>query len=119
MVHNMTMKKVNIFEAKAHLSECVDAVQRGERVVICRRNRPVAELRAVGSARTAPRPFGGAKGLTIRAAFYKELPGEWVDAFYGQPASGDSAPRSASRVAKRSTTSYSGRPRPARRERTR
>ena len=40
LVNNMTMKKVNIHEAKAKLSEYVDAVVRGEQVVICRRNRP-------------------------------------------------------------------------------
>ena len=33
MVQNMTMKKVNIFEAKARLSECIDAAQHGERIL--------------------------------------------------------------------------------------
>jgi prevent-host-death family protein len=79
----MTMKKVNIFEAKARLSECIDAVQLGERVVICRRNRPVAELQAIGVARTAPRPVGGAKGFTIPDAFFEALPDDVLDVFYG------------------------------------
>jgi prevent-host-death family protein len=43
----MTMIMVNIFEAKAKLSEYLEAVARGERVLICNRNRPVAELRAL------------------------------------------------------------------------
>ena len=77
------MKKVNIFEAKARLSECIDAVQKGEQVVICRRNRPVAELRAITMARTRPRPLGGAKGLEIPEAFFEPLPDDVVDAFYG------------------------------------
>jgi prevent-host-death family protein len=77
----MTMKKVNIFEAKAHLSEYVEAVLNGEEVVICRRNRPVAELRAVAAARTSPRPVGGAKRLVIPASFFDPLPDEIVDAF--------------------------------------
>ena len=50
----MTMFMVNIADAKAKLSEYVDAVGRGEQVIICNRNRPVAELRAIearGSAR--------------------------------------------------------------------
>lgn len=92
----MTVKKVNIFEAKAHLSECVDAVQRGEQVVICRRNRPVAELRAIGVVRTTPRPVDGAKGLEIPAAFFDQLPDDVVDVFYGE-----SSPRAPSRVAER------------------
>jgi antitoxin (DNA-binding transcriptional repressor) of toxin-antitoxin stability system len=49
------MIMVNIAEAKAKLSEFVDAVSRGESVVICNHNRPVAELRAIDAPRTAPR----------------------------------------------------------------
>ncbi len=78
------MKKVNIFEAKARLSECVDAVQRGEQVIICRRNRPVAELRAIGSARTTPRPIGGANSLEIPSAFFEPLPDDIVGGFQGE-----------------------------------
>jgi prevent-host-death family protein len=90
----MTMKKVNIFEAKARLSEFIDAVQRGDQVVICRRNRPVAELRAVSVARTTPRPVGGAKGLEIPTTFFEPLPDDLVDGFYG-----DAPRRTPSRVA--------------------
>ena len=43
----MTMLMVNIADAKAKLSEYLEAVARGETVVICRHNRPVAELRAI------------------------------------------------------------------------
>jgi antitoxin (DNA-binding transcriptional repressor) of toxin-antitoxin stability system len=46
---------VNIADAKAKLSEYVDAVGRGEQVIICNRNRPVAELRAIEAPRAAPR----------------------------------------------------------------
>jgi prevent-host-death family protein len=51
----MTMLMVNIAEAKAKLSEYVDAVAKGEHVIICNRNRPVAELRAIEAPRKAPR----------------------------------------------------------------
>jgi len=81
----MTMKKVNIFEAKARLSDFVSAVERGERVIICRRNRPVAELRPIEPTRTAPRPVGGAKGrLVLPASFFDPLPGALLDAFSGE-----------------------------------
>ena len=75
---------VNIFEAKARLSEYLDRMARGERVVICRRNQPVAELRPVAVARTGPRPIGGAKGqLAVPSAFFDPLPNDLLDAFGG------------------------------------
>jgi prevent-host-death family protein len=106
MIHNMTMNKVNIHEAKAKLSEYVDAALRGEQVVICRRNRPVVELRPVGAVRTKPRPIGGAQGrLTIPAAFLDPLPDDLVDAFYEEPQPGArSAPRVAERPASHRAT---------------
>jgi prevent-host-death family protein len=95
----MTMKKVNIFEVKARLSEFLDAVEAGERVVICKRNRPVAELTKVGAARTAPRPVGGATGqFSVPAIFFDPLPDEILESFY--PAASGS-PRRAMLVAER------------------
>jgi antitoxin (DNA-binding transcriptional repressor) of toxin-antitoxin stability system len=74
----------NIHEAKAKLSEFLEAAAAGERVVICKRNRPVAELRAVGQARTEPRPLGGAKGrVSMTSAFFEPLPDEDLSAFEG------------------------------------
>ena len=47
------MIKVNTHEAKTKLSGLLAAVEeRGERVLICRNGKPVAELRAVGRARS-------------------------------------------------------------------
>jgi len=51
----MIMIMVNIAEAKAKLSEYIEAVSQGEAVVICRHNRPVAELRPIAPARVGPR----------------------------------------------------------------
>ena len=45
------MKKVNLYEAKVHLSALVDRVAEGETVLICRRNVPAAELRPVRKPR--------------------------------------------------------------------
>ena len=45
------MYRVNIAEAKAKLSDLLERVERGESVLLCRRNLPVAELR--------PWPGGG------------------------------------------------------------
>jgi len=76
------MKVVNIHDAKARLSEYLDAVASGERVLICKRNQPVAELRPVPGARAVPRPMGKAAGrVRISPAFFEPLPDELVAAF--------------------------------------
>jgi prevent-host-death family protein len=76
---------VNINEAKAKLSEYLELTARGERVLICNRNRPVAELRAVAAARREPRPLGGAVGrVTVPDAFFEPLPDDLLDAFEGR-----------------------------------
>jgi prevent-host-death family protein len=83
----MTMIVTNIFEAKAKLSEFLEAVAAGERVVICKRNRPVAELRPVAGVRTEPRPIGGAKGrLSVPPSFFEPLPEDDLAAFEGDDA---------------------------------
>lgn len=76
------MFMVNIFEAKAKLSDLLDRAAAGEQIVICRRNEPVAELRPIPGPRQAPRPIGKAKGvLTIPNAFFDPLDDEDVEAF--------------------------------------
>ncbi len=80
----MTMIVVNIFEAKAKLSEYLDMAAGGERVLICKRNRPVVELHAVQSARTTPRPVGLARGrVTVPPSFFKPLPQDMLRGFRG------------------------------------
>lgn len=64
MTYNMTMRKVNVHEAKARLSEFLAS---GERVVICNRNVPVAELRPLRRAERSkePRPMGPLPGFRV------------------------------------------------------
>ena len=84
MVMIMTMIVINIYDAKARLSEFVEAAAKGERVVICRRNQPVAELRAVASARRAPRPVGSSTwNFGVPRSFFEPLSDEDVEAFDG------------------------------------
>lgn len=88
MVNYMTMIVINIFEAKAKLSEYLELAASGERVLICKRNRPVAELRAVESPRIAPRPIGLGKGrVSVPDAFFEPLPDDLLDGFAGIPPS--------------------------------
>lgn len=78
----MTMIIVNIHDAKAKLSEYLDAVARGERVVICKRNQPVAELHAVSQKRTEPRPIGaGPYHFAVPDSFFAPMPDEFLDTF--------------------------------------
>jgi prevent-host-death family protein len=77
----MTMIVINIHEAKAKLSEYLDKVAAGERVLICKRNQPVAELRAVEQKRTEPRPIGGTKGIVVPPSFFDPMPDDFLDAF--------------------------------------
>ena len=106
----MTMIMVNIHEEKAKLSEYLEAVARGERVMICKRNRPVAELRAVPAAAVAgPRPIGGVSGLVVPPSFFEPLPDDLLDAFDGR------SPQHASSRASESSSSYGPKPRKRRR----
>lgn len=84
MVNNVTMIVINIAEAKAKLSEYLELAASGQRVLICKRNQPVAELRAVESPRTAPRPIGLGKGrISIPDTFFEPLPDELIEGFEG------------------------------------
>jgi prevent-host-death family protein len=81
------MIKVNIAEVKAKLSEYLELTARGERVLICKHNRPVAELRAVETTRAEPRLVGGAAGqFTVPAGFFDPLPDDFVAGFMGADA---------------------------------
>lgn len=53
------MKKLNIFEAKTHLSRHLAKLKRGEKIVLCRRNEPIAEIVPIFTKRHAPRILGG------------------------------------------------------------
>ena len=48
------MIKVNVQEAKTHLSRYLEQVEKGDVVVVCRHNRPIAEIRAIESAPIRP-----------------------------------------------------------------
>ena len=101
----MTMIRVNIHEAKAKLSHYLDAVARGERVLICKRNQPIAELRSVEQQRTEPRPIGGEKGIVIRPSFFEPMPDEFLEAFEaGSTYPAPAAPRT--RVAEGASAPY-------------
>lgn len=57
--------QVTIYEAKTRLSELIAAVERGEEIIIARRNKPVACLGPVASLPGTSR-IGGLKGKRLR-----------------------------------------------------
>jgi len=53
---------INISEAKARLSEYARRVKKGERIILCDRNKAFAEIRPLNLTPDGRRPFGLAKG---------------------------------------------------------
>ena len=83
MTYSSTMLKVNVADAKTHLSRYLDLVERGETVVVCRRNVPIAEFRPVAKLHTEPRPLGIDRGMDVPPGFFEPLPDGLLDAFEG------------------------------------
>ena len=52
------MIRLNIREVKKHLSKYLDRLAKGETILLCKRNVPVAEIRGIPPARKAKRPEG-------------------------------------------------------------
>lgn len=78
------MIKLNIHEAKTHLSKYLAKLKAGERILLCKRNRPVAEITALPEPTVQPRPIGLAKGrFSVPRSFFEPLPDELLDAFEG------------------------------------
>jgi antitoxin (DNA-binding transcriptional repressor) of toxin-antitoxin stability system len=117
----MVMYKVKVFEVKAKFSEYLDRAMRGERIVICRHNKPVAELRAVEGVRAEPRPIGPLPGrptFDIPPSFFDPLPPKELDLWEGlagsDPLSPAWRPQPRSRASKVAESKGSGRARQGR-----
>jgi len=79
------MIKVNIHQAKTHLSRFLARLKPGETLIICKRNTPIAEVRALPQARQKKRPIGLAKGqVKVHPSFFEPLPDDIIDAFEGK-----------------------------------
>lgn len=78
---------LNIHEAKTNLSQYLNAMREGDRIILCKRNRPVAEVRLLPEKGGGqPRRLGLAKGeFTVPESFFAPLPAEVLDAFEGKP----------------------------------
>ena len=80
------MIRLNMHEAKTHLSRYIAKVEAGEKILLCRRNKPVAEIRPVPRERKELRPFGLDRGkFKIPDSFFDPLSDEFLDAFENGP----------------------------------
>jgi prevent-host-death family protein len=73
-------KTVNMHEAKTNLSALLALVEKGEEVVICRANKPVARLEPI-KKHPANRQLGEAKGKLEILPGFDELPDEFMQHF--------------------------------------
>ena len=78
------MIRLNIHEAKTHLSRYLSMIRKGETIILCKRNQPIAEIRPFQSRRSQKRPIGLAKGqFAIPKEFFEPLPEDLVQGFQG------------------------------------
>ncbi len=80
----MTMKRINIHEAKANLSKYLKNLEQEGKIIICKYNVPIAEIVPINSDRkTGKRPIGLAQDeFEIPPSFFEDLPEEVIDSFY-------------------------------------
>ena len=71
---------VNVAEAKAKLSELLEAVLRGEEIIIAKRGQPIAELSPLQPPQTRKL---GIIDMEIPDSFFDPLPEEELDAWEG------------------------------------
>ena len=78
------MEKINVHQAKTHLSRLLDRAQAGEEFLIAKAGKPVARLGPVAPARRKVR-FGVLKGkIKVPDDFDAPVPGWLLDAFEGR-----------------------------------
>lgn len=79
------MIRINVHEAKTHLSRYLAKVAKGETILLCNRNVPIAEIRPLPAPRTKKRPIGLAKGeFSVPPEFFEPLPEDLAAAFAGE-----------------------------------
>jgi prevent-host-death family protein len=79
------MSIVSLEDLERDPAGLLDRVEAGERLVVSREGRPVAELRPLAPAARGTRPFGLAAGaFTVPADFDAPLPEDLLRAFEGR-----------------------------------
>ena len=81
---SINVQNVNVQEAKTHFSKYLDAVENGQVIVVCRHNKPIAEIRRLANPKQAVPVFGLHDGFGVPASFFEPLPDEILSGFEGQ-----------------------------------
>lgn len=77
---------VNIHEAKTQFSKYLKKAEKGQTIIVCRRNVPIAEIRATSTSPAIDRKkwFGMDKGkVTIAPEFFDPMPDDFLAYFDG------------------------------------
>ncbi len=73
------MIRLNIHEAKTHLSHYLSRIQSGETILLCKRNVPIAEIRPMAHKQEKDRPIGLAEGkFVVPPEFFEPLPDDML-----------------------------------------
>ena len=80
------MIELNVHEAKTHLSRYLARVEAGETIILCRHNRPIAEVRPIATnASRRKRRFGVDEGkFEVPPEFFEPLPENLMRYFSGE-----------------------------------
>ncbi len=82
------MINLNINEIKTHFSSYLSKVSKGETVIVCKRNVPVAEIKPINTLPDKKRPIGLAgkeyPDFQISDTFFEPLPDDIIAAFNGE-----------------------------------
>jgi len=82
------MLQLNINEVKTHLSATLTRVEKGETVIICKRNKPIARIIPIEQKPVKERPVGLAgkeyPDFEIGDEFFEPLPDDILAYFTGE-----------------------------------
>ncbi len=79
------MIMANVHQIKVHFSEYLSKLERGETIIICKRNVPIAEIHAIHQPIKKARAIGLAKGtFEIPESFFETLPEDIIKFFHSE-----------------------------------
>ena len=79
------MVRLNVHEAKTHLSRYLRKLEQGETILLCRHNRPIAEIRPLPQEEPKGRVFGMDQGkIVVPPEFFEPLDEQMLQYFNGE-----------------------------------
>ena len=72
-------------DTETHLSKYLAKLKAGERIFLCKRNQPVAQITLLPESPRRSRPIGLAKRtFTVSRSFFETIPDDLLDVFEGR-----------------------------------